>query len=99
MFLSQLLVNIFLFSIAVFGIIFNRKSILITLICIELMLLALNLNFVLFSIYLDDIYGQLFSLFILTIAAAESSIGLAVIILYYRVRGTISLIQKPILKH
>lgn len=61
--------------------------------CIELVLLSVNLNFILFSVYLDDMYGQLFSLFILTIAAAESAIGLAILILYYRLRGKISINQ------
>jgi len=57
---------------------------------IELMLLSINLNFIFFSIYLDDIYGEVFSLFILVIAAAEASIGLAILIIYYRLRGIIS---------
>jgi NADH-quinone oxidoreductase subunit K len=57
---------------------------------IELMLLAVNLNFVIFSVYLDDIMGQLFALLVLTVAAAESAIGLAILVVYYRVRGTIS---------
>ena len=58
---------------------------------IELMLLSINLNFIFFSIYLDDIYGEVFSLFILVIAAAEASIGLAILIIYYRLRGIISI--------
>jgi NADH-quinone oxidoreductase subunit K len=66
--------------------------------CIELILLSANLNFTFFSIYLDDIYGQLFSLFILTIAACESAIGLAILILYFRLRGNISINFLPILK-
>jgi len=66
--------------------------------CIELILLGVNLNFILFSMYLDDVYGQLFSLFILTVAAAESAIGLAILILYYRIRGNIYINQKAILK-
>ena len=98
MFILQLLTNLFLFILSILGIIFNKQSILITLICIELMLLSLNLNFIIFSVYLDDMFGQIFSIFILTIAAAESSIGLAIIILYYRVRGNISLVQKSVLK-
>ena len=98
MFLLQLSVNFFLFILSILSIIFNRRNILITLICIELMLLSVNLNLIIFSVYLDDMYGQIFSIFILTVAAAESSIGLAVIILYYRVRGNISLEQKPVLK-
>ena len=63
--------------------------ILVVLVCLELVLLSLNLNFITFFVYLDDIYGQLFSLFILTVAAAESAVGLAIIIIYYRVRGNI----------
>ena len=58
---------------------------------IELMLLAININFVIFSVYLDDITGQVFALFILTIAAAESAIGLAILVVYYRIRGIISI--------
>ena len=64
---------------------------LIIIISIELMLLAINLNFVVFSIYLDDSLGQLFVLFILTVAAAESSIGLAILIAYYKIKGTINI--------
>lgn len=66
--------------------------------CIELILLSVNLNFIVFSFYLDDSYGQIFSLFILTIAAAESAIGLAILILYYRIRGKILINQKATLK-
>jgi NADH-quinone oxidoreductase subunit K len=66
---------------------------------IELALLGLNLNFILFSIYFDDAYGQLFSLFILTVAAAESAVGLAIIIIYYRLRGSILINQLPVLKY
>jgi NADH-quinone oxidoreductase subunit K len=80
------------------GIVFNRRSILIILMCIELMLLSLNLNFIVFSVYFDDLYGQLFSLFILTVAASESAVGLAIIIIYYRVRGNISIEQNYLLK-
>jgi NADH-quinone oxidoreductase subunit K len=67
----------------------NRKNILITIMSVELMLLAVNLNFVLFSIYLDDIVGQVFVLFILTIAATESAIGLAILVIYYRLKNSI----------
>ena len=67
------------------------RSILIILMCIELMLLSLNLNFITFSIYFDDLFGQIFSFFILTVAASESAVGLAIIIIYYRVRGNISI--------
>jgi len=93
MFIVQFITNILLFLIGVFGILFNRNSILVVLMCIELLLLSVNLNFLLFSVYLDDFYGQIFSLFILTIAASEAAIGLAVLILYYRLRGNISINQ------
>jgi NADH-quinone oxidoreductase subunit K len=66
--------------------------------CIELVLLSLNLNFILFSVYFDDLYGQLFSFFILTVAAGESAVGLAIIIIYYRVRGNISMGQAAVLR-
>jgi len=98
MFLLQFSLNFFLFLLSILGIVSNRQSILLTLVCIELMLLSINLNFVIMSVYLDDMYGQLFSIFILTIAASESAIGLAIIILYYRLRGNISLAQQPVLK-
>lgn len=68
------------------------------LMCIELMLLAVNLNFLIFSTYLDDLSGQIFSLLILTVAAAESSIGLALLVMYYRTRGTISIEYMNLLK-
>ena len=86
-----LLITILLFSIGSLGLILNRKNILIIIISIELMLLSVNLNFIIFSIYLDDILGQLFALLVLTVAAAESAIGLAILVIYYRVRGTIAI--------
>jgi len=98
MFLTQLTANIFLFFIGLLGIVLNRRNILIILMCVELVLLSLNLNFIIFSVYFDDLYGQLFSLFILTVAAAESAVGLAIIIIYYRIRGSISINQIAILK-
>lgn len=98
MFILQLVTNILLFLIGLLGIILNRRSILIILMCIELVLLSINLNFILFSVYLDDFYGQLFSLFVLTVAAAESAIGLAILIVYYRLRGKILIDQKVIIK-
>lgn len=98
MFLLQLTSNFFLFLMSSLGIVLNRRSILITIMCIELVLLSLNLNFIVFSIYLDDMYGQLFSLFILTVAASESAIGLAIIIIYFRVRGSIAVNQYPVLR-
>lgn len=85
-----LAVSIILFLLGIWGIFLNRKNIIIMLMSIELMLLAVNLNFVLFSVYLDDLVGQMFALLILTVAAAESAIGLALLVVYYRVRGTIA---------
>ena len=80
-----------LFLIGVLGIFIARRNIIIILMCVELMLLAVNINFIVFSVYLDDIIGQIFSLFVLTVAAAEASIGLAILVVYYRVRGTIGI--------
>ena len=87
---KYLTVAMILFLIGITGIVLNRKNIIIMLMSIELMLLAVNLNFIIFSVYLDDIMGQLFALLVLTVAAAESAIGLAIFVVYYRVRGTIS---------
>ena len=95
----QLVTNIFLFFIGVFGIVLNSQNILIVLMCLELTLLSANLNFILFSVYLDDFYGQLFSLFILTIAASESAIGLAILIVYYRIRGDININKISLIKN
>lgn len=85
-----LAVSIILFLLGIWGIYLNRKNIIIMLMSVELMLLAVNLNFLVFSIGLDDLIGQIFALLILTVAAAESAIGLALLVVYYRVRGTIS---------
>jgi len=84
------------FFIGLIGIVLNRKNILIIIMSIELLLLAINLNFASFSIYLDDIIGQIFVLFILTIAAAESAIGLAIITIFYKLKNSIEL--EPIKK-
>ena len=80
-----------IFTIGLVGIFLSRKNIIIILMSIELMLLAININFVIFSVYLDDMTGQIFALFILTIAAAESAIGLAILVVYYRIKGIISI--------
>lgn len=98
MFVIQILTNVLLFLIATFGILLNRRNILIVLMCIEMMLLSVNLNFIVFSIYLDDFLGQIFSLFVLTVAAAESAIGLAILILYFRNMGNISISEIATLK-
>ncbi|MEE9346571.1 MAG: NADH-quinone oxidoreductase subunit NuoK [Robiginitomaculum sp.] len=79
-----------LFTIGVFGIIVNRKNVIIILMCIELILLAVNINFVAFSAHMGDIAGQVFAMFILTVAAAEAAIGLAILVVYFRNRGDIA---------
>jgi NADH-quinone oxidoreductase subunit K len=79
-----------LFCISVAGIFLNRKNILIILMCIELMLLSVNMNFIAFSYFLGDINGQVFVFFILTVAAAESAIGLAILVVLFRNRNTIN---------
>ena len=78
-----------IFTIGVVGIFLNRKNIIVILMSIELILLAVNINLVSFSIYMYDLVGQIFTLFILTVAAAEAAIGLAIIVIYYRNSGTI----------
>ena len=78
-----------IFSIGIIGIFLNRKNIIVILMSIELILLAVNINLVSFSIYLGDLSGQVFTLFILTVAAAEAAIGLAIIVVYFRNSGTI----------
>lgn len=88
---EYLMLSTLIFMIGVAGIFLNRRNIMILLMCIELMLLAVNINFVAFSHYLGDISGQIFSLFILTVAAAEIAIGLAITVLYFRNRGNISI--------
>ncbi|MGQ9684803.1 MAG: NADH-quinone oxidoreductase subunit NuoK, partial [Thiobacillaceae bacterium] len=79
-----------LFAISVLGIFLNRKNIIVLLMAIELMLLAVNMNFIAFSHFLDDTAGQIFVFFILTVAAAESAIGLAILVVLFRVRRSIN---------
>ena len=79
-----------LFVIGIFGIFLNRKNVIIILMSIELVLLAVNINLVAFSAYLGDLTGQVFTLFILTVAAAEAAIGLAILVCFFRNRGTIA---------
>jgi NADH-quinone oxidoreductase subunit K len=79
-----------LFTLGIFGIFLNRKNVIIILMSIELMLLAINLNFVAFSAYLGDLAGQVFAMFVLTVAAAEAAIGLAILVVYFRNRGSIA---------
>lgn len=79
-----------LFTMGVFGIFLNRKNVIIILMCIELMLLAVNINFVAFSAFLNDLGGQVFTMFILTVAAAEAAIGLAILVVFFRNKGSIA---------
>jgi NADH-quinone oxidoreductase subunit K len=79
-----------LFTLGIFGIFLNRKNVIIILMSIELILLAVNINLVSFSSFLGDIVGQVFALFVLTVAAAEAAIGLAILVVFYRNRGSIA---------
>ncbi len=85
-----LVVAAILFTIGVFGIFVNRKNVIVLLMCVELILLAVNINFVAFSSFLGNITGQVFAMFVLTVAAAEAAIGLAILVVYFRNRGTIA---------
>jgi len=95
---NYLAVAAILFTIGVVGIFLNRKNIIIILMSIELILLAVNLNFVAFSSYLGDLVGQVFALFVLTVAAAEAAIGLAILVVYFRNRGTIAVEDVNVMK-
>ena len=79
-----------LFTLGIFGIFLNRKNVIIILMSIELILLSVSINFVTFSAYLGDLFGQVFVMFVLTVAAAESAIGLAILMIYFRNRGSIA---------
>ena len=87
-----------LFCISVAGIFINRKNVLILLMCIELMLLSVNMNFIAFSQFLGDIHGQVFVFFILTVAAAESAIGLGILVVLFRNRNTINVSEMDSMK-
>jgi NADH-quinone oxidoreductase subunit K len=93
-----LVLSAILFAIGVFGIFLNRKNLIVLLMAIELMLLAVNMNFVAFSHYLNDLSGQLFVFFILTVAAAESGIGLAILVVLFRNLSTIDVDKLDSLK-
>jgi len=95
---DYLILGAILFSLSVAGIFINRKNIIIILMCVELMLLAVNTNFIAFSRYLDDTAGQVFVFFILTVAAAEAAIGLAILIVLFRNRHTINVADLDTLK-
>jgi NADH-quinone oxidoreductase subunit K len=78
-----------LFTLGILGIFLNRKNVIVILMCVELMLLAVNINLVAFSVFQGNIVGQVFSMLVLTVAAAEAAIGLAILVVYFRIRGTI----------
>lgn len=83
-------VGAILFVLGVLGIFINRKNVIVVLMSVELMLLAVNINFIAFSSFLKDLTGQAFTMFVLTVAAAEAAIGLAILVIYFRNRGTIA---------
>ncbi|MGE8944459.1 NADH-quinone oxidoreductase subunit NuoK [Leptospira interrogans] len=87
-----------LFTLGIFGIFLNRKNVIIMLMSVELMLLAVNINLVAFSYFLSDLVGQVFALFVLTVAAAESAIGLAIVVVVFRNRGSIAVEDINLLK-
>src|ERR1700749_3972163 len=95
---NYLAVAAILFTIGVVGIFLNRKNVIVILMSIELILLSVNLNFVAFSSFLGDLVGQVFALFVLTVAAAEAAIGLAILVVYYRNRGSIAVEDVDLMK-
>jgi NADH-quinone oxidoreductase subunit K len=95
---SYLTVSAILLVLGVFGIFLNRKNVIVILMSIELILLAVNINLVAFSVALGDLAGQIFAMFVLTVAAAESAIGLAIIVVYFRNRGSIEVEDVTLMK-
>src|SRR5215510_1886836 len=95
---NYLSVAAILFTIGVFGIFLNRKNVIVILMSIELILLGVNINFVAFSAYLHDLAGQVMAMFVLTVAAAEAAIGLAILVVYFRNRGSIAVEDVNVMK-
>lgn len=93
-----LTVGAILFTLGAVGIFLNRKNVITILMCVELMLLAVNINLVAFSTHLGDLNGQIFAMFILTVAAAEAAIGLAILVVYFRNRGSIAVEDINVMK-
>jgi NADH-quinone oxidoreductase subunit K len=87
-----------IFALGIFGIFLNRKNIIVILMSVELMLLAVNINLVAFSAAMQDLVGQIFAMFVLTVAAAEAAIGLAILVIYFRNRGTIAVEDVNLMK-
>ena len=98
MLIEYLTIGIIVFTISVVGLILNRKNLIIMLMSIELMLLAISINLVVYSVFFEDLFGEIFTLFILTVAAGESAIGLGILVAYYRVRGTIAIMFINLMK-
>tara|TARA_Y100001970_G_C14259053_1_gene878022 strand:- start:8579 stop:8887 length:309 start_codon:yes stop_codon:yes gene_type:complete len=96
--IHYLTVAAILFTLGVFGIFINRKNVIVILMAVELMLLAVNINLVAFSTYLNDMVGQVFAMLVLTVAAAEAAIGLAILVIYFRNRGTIAVEDINVMK-
>ena len=95
---SYLTVAAILFTLGVLGIFVNRRNIIVILMSIELILLAVNINLVAFSVYLHDVVGQIFAMFVLTVAAAEAAVGLAILVTFFRNRGDISVDDASMMK-
>ena len=93
-----LTVGAILFTLGVFGIFINRKNIIVILMSVELILLAVNINFVAFSVFLNDLVGQIFAMFVLTVAAAEAAVGLAILVTFFRNRGDIAVDDVSMMK-
>nr|YP_009459324.1 NADH dehydrogenase subunit 4L [Chrysochromulina parva]AHY04432.1 NADH dehydrogenase subunit 4L [Chrysochromulina tobinii]AUS84447.1 NADH dehydrogenase subunit 4L [Chrysochromulina parva] len=97
-FITLVFIPITILLVSLIGIFVNRKNVLLIIICVELALLAINFSFLVSSFYLDDSLGQIFAFFVLSVAAAESSIGLAILVAYYRVHGSITIESVRLLK-
>ncbi len=95
---AYLTVAAVLFTIGIFGIFLNRKNVIVILMSVELMLLAVNINLVALSAFNNDLVGQVFALMVLTVAAAEAAIGLAILVVYFRIRGTIAVADINLMK-
>lgn len=93
-----LTVSAILFTLGVFGVFLNRKNVIVILMSVELILLSVNLNFIAFSSTLGDLVGQVFALFVLTVAAAEAAIGLAILVVFFRNRGSIAVEDVNVMK-
>ena len=93
-----LVLSAILFTLGVFGIFLNRKNVIVILMSIELILLAVNINFVAFSTYLNEVSGQIMAMFVLTVAAAEAAVGLAILVTFFRNRGDIAVDDASVMK-